>query len=158
MTAAFTAQAVLQRLPVEIVTAAVISRENQCLARLQVIKQTWARLLRIQVPMPHNEGLGVLLVKLLQQISQSDTLGFRPCIHRLSVYGKTANVAHANGMSVMVSAMSPDLFFGPACFDGAVCRESRSGIHSLSSPTNDGNGRYPPCGGHCPPYWRNSVR
>lgn len=84
--------------------------------------KTWARLLRIQIPMPHNEGLGVLLVKLLQQISQSDTLGFRPCIHRLSVFGKTANVAHANGMSVMVSAMCPDLLFGPACFDGTVRR------------------------------------
>ena len=64
----FHGTAVLQRLPVKTVTAAVISRESQRLARLQVmilVRHIKARtdLLRVQVPMSHNKGVGISPVK-----------------------------------------------------------------------------------------------
>ena len=121
----FHGTAVLQRLPVKTVTAAVIFRENQRLARLQVmilVRHIKARtdLLRVQVPMTHNQGVGISPAKLFQQGTQGNALGIRSGVSRLSVLRQSADVTDSNRMPVMVLAMCPDHFFGPARFNSPV--------------------------------------
>ena len=79
-------------------------------------------LLRVQVPMSHNQGVGISPVKLLQQVAQGNALGIRPSVGRLSVLRQSADVTDSNRMPVMVLAMCPDHFFGPARFNSPVRR------------------------------------
>ena len=84
--------------------------------------KTRARLLRFQVPMSHNQGIGISPVKLLQQLAQGSPLGIRPGVSRFSVYRQAADVTDSNRMTVMVLAMRSDFDFIPTRFDGSVCR------------------------------------
>ena len=127
MTTAFTAQAVLQRLPVKTVSAAVIPKENQRLAKLQVmilVRHIKARtdLLRVQVPMSHNQGIGISPAKPFQQVAQGNALGIRSGVSRLSVLRQSADVTDSNGMTVMFFAMCSNHFFGSACFNSSIRR------------------------------------
>ena len=95
------------------------------LARLQVmilVRHIKARtdLLRVQVPMTHNQGVGISPAKPFQQVAQGNALGIRSGVSRLSVLRQSADVTDSNRMPVMVLAMCPDHFFGPARFNSPV--------------------------------------
>ena len=84
--------------------------------------KTRTGLLRIQVPMTHNKGIGISPVKLLQQVAQGNALGIHPSVSRFPAGRQAADVTNSDRMTVMVLAMRSGFDFIPTRFDGSVCR------------------------------------
>ena len=82
--------------------------------------ETRTSLLRIQVPVPYDDGVGISPMKLFQQSAQGDTLSIRPSVHWLSVRRQPADVADSNRMAVMMPAMCSDHLFRSAGLDRPI--------------------------------------
>lgn len=80
------------------------------------------RLPRIQVPVPHDQGFGILPVQSLQQLPQRGPLFGCACVRRCpAVRSQSADVAHADAVPVVVSAMGSDALLLPSGLHGSVC-------------------------------------
>lgn len=79
------------------------------------------RFSRVQVPVPHNQGLGILPVQRLQQRSQRGPLFRCARVRRCpAVRRQSADVAHTYTMPVVVSAMGSFPPLLPSGLDGTV--------------------------------------
>ena len=74
----------------------------------------------VQVPVPHDDRLGILPVQPLQQLPQGHPLRRRAGVGGIALGVQPADVAHAKGMAVMVLAMRPDFHLVPSRLDGSV--------------------------------------
>ena len=84
----------------------------------------WAiRFMWIKVTMPHDKRPWITFMQILQQTSQRTLLCLRSGVAMsLAVTGKTSNIRHPDRMSVMISAMRPDLFLRTSTLNSAVSR------------------------------------
>ena len=82
--------------------------------------ETRASLVRFQIPMPHNQGLRISTMQIFEQTAQGKALGFCPGVGRLTILGKSADITHPDGVSVMVLAVCPYHFFRSARFDRSI--------------------------------------
>ena len=60
-------------------------------------------------------------MQIFEQTAQGKTLGFRPGVGWLIILGQSADIAHPDGVPVMVLAVRSHHFFGTAGFDGSIC-------------------------------------